>query len=58
MTKFCFFLQKQSVVVELLLMKKTQARLQQRCVSSPLSLFFSHQRGVPKCTKDSVFDVN
>jgi hypothetical protein len=28
-----FFLQKQSVVVELLLMKKTQARLQQRCVS-------------------------
>ena len=25
--------QKQSIVVELLLMKKTQARLQQRCVS-------------------------
>ena len=27
--------QKQSIVVELLLMKKTQARLQQRCVSRP-----------------------
>ena len=30
--------QKQSIVVELLLMKKTQARLQQRCVSI---LYFS-----------------
>ena len=29
--------QKQSVIVELLLMKKTQARLQQKCVSIPLA---------------------
>ena len=29
--------QKQSIVVELLLMKKTQARLQQRCVSIPFT---------------------
>ena len=28
--------QKQSIVVELLLMKKTQARLQQRCVSKEI----------------------
>lgn len=28
--------QKQSVIVELLLMKKTQARLQQKCVSSKI----------------------
>ena len=34
--------QKQSVIVELLLMKKTQARLQQKVVSARISLNFYH----------------
>ena len=37
--RFIFYFpdpQKQSIVVELLLMKKTQARLQQRCVSKEI----------------------
>ena len=32
--------QKQSIIVELLLMKKTQARLQQRVVRSDATLFY------------------
>ena len=34
--------QKQSIVVELLLMKKTQARLQQRCVSRMFIIFLAY----------------
>ena len=38
--------QKQSIVVELLLMKKTQARLQQRCVSNLNSNNFHHTKNI------------
>ena len=45
--------QKQSVIVELLLLKKTQARLQQKCVRT----HFSFVHPVKKSTKINVFAI-